>query len=215
MSDARHSAAAAAAAPTAMGGPATVAFTDFKDMSRADSELLMGSVPAAVAETWVTILGLLRSLRAQPRCGLPVDQLEHALQSATRARRAGASDELVVVSLCHDLGKGISLLNHPAIAAEILRPFVSPGAYQIVRTHADFQGRFSAPHRKLDPEAYLVHRAEPWFDQALQFSDDWDCPSFDPQYDSLPLEAFEPLVRATFTAQRWTSANIHAATPVR
>ena len=37
--------------------------------------------------------------------GFAVDQLGHALQTATRAERAGADPELVVAALMHDVGK--------------------------------------------------------------------------------------------------------------
>ena len=46
------------------------------------------------------------------------------LQTATRAERAGADDEMIVASLCHDIGKVVSVANHPGIAAEILKPYV-------------------------------------------------------------------------------------------
>lgn len=189
--------------------PPIVGFKDFADMTKADSEILMAAAATAVTETPLAIMAMLRNLRTMPRCALPVDQLEHAVQAATRAYRDNAEDELIVMCLCHDLGKAISVLNHPAIAAEILRPFVSPNVYQVVRTHADFQGRFSSPHRGLDPAAHLAHRGEPWFELAMRFSDDWDCPAFDPSYDSLPLDHFTPLIEATFRAARWKSANIH------
>ena len=45
-------------------------------------------------------------------------------------------------------------------------------------------------------------RAQPWFDLAAQFADDWDQIAFDPDYDTLPLEHFEPLVREMFARPR-------------
>ena len=69
------------------------------------------------------VLALLRNLDGMV-LGFAVDQLTHCLQTATLAERAGADDELVVASLCHDVGKYVSVANHPAIAAEMLRPFV-------------------------------------------------------------------------------------------
>src|SRR5438046_9364527 len=93
---------------------------------------------------------LLRQLEEQVD-GFAVDQLEHSLQTATRALRAGASEELIVAALCHDIGKVISVENHPAIAAEILKPYVSTETYELVRSHQDFQGRhYYAPLGK-DP----------------------------------------------------------------
>ena len=62
------------------------------------------------------ILGLLTSL-AEITDGFGTDQLTHSLQTATRAERAGAEPEVVLASLCHDIGKAASVPNHPAIAA--------------------------------------------------------------------------------------------------
>ena len=46
------------------------------------------------------------------------------------------------------------------------------------------------------PVARARYEGEPWFDLAAQFADDWDQVAFDPEYDTLPLDHFEPLVRA-------------------
>ena len=62
------------------------------------------------------ILGLLTSL-AEITDGFGTHQLTHSLQTATRAERAGAEPEVVLASLCHDIGKAASVPNHPAIAA--------------------------------------------------------------------------------------------------
>src|SRR6188472_2145459 len=69
------------------------------------------------------ILGLLRDLEGVTS-GFAVNQLTHALQTATRAERAGADDDVVVAALCHDIGKAISEPNHPAVAAALLAPYV-------------------------------------------------------------------------------------------
>jgi predicted HD phosphohydrolase len=140
------------------------------------------------------VLGLLRSL-ARLVEGYPVDQLIHACQTATRAERAGAGDEMVVAALCHDIGKAVSDANHGAISAEILRPYVTDDTYQVVRWHQDFQLRHYAHHFGGDPEARQRHRCAPWFATAEKLADEWDQTSFDPEYDTLPLEHFEPSVR--------------------
>jgi predicted HD phosphohydrolase len=74
------------------------------------------------------IKSMLRQLEEQVD-GFAINQLQHGLQTATRASRDGASEELTVAALCHDIGKVISLENHPAIAAEILKPYVSQETY--------------------------------------------------------------------------------------
>jgi predicted HD phosphohydrolase len=143
------------------------------------------------------VLAMLRQLDSFSG-GFGVSQLAHALQTATLAERAGAPDDLVLGALCHDMGKVVSIANHPAIAAEILKPYVSEETYQIVRTHQDFQGRHYYHLIGKDPEARAQYTAEPWYAAAERFTDEWDQTAFDPAYDSEPLEHFEPLVRRVF-----------------
>jgi len=140
------------------------------------------------------VLEMLRSLAAITD-GFAVDQLTHSLQTATRAERAGASDEVVFASLLHDIGKAVSVPNHPEIAAAIIKPYVGADVYNMIRAHQDFQGRHYYHHFGGDPDARAKYEGEPWFDLAAQFADDWDQVAFDPDYDTLPLEHFEPLVR--------------------
>lgn len=136
--------------------------------------------------------------------GYAVDQLTHSLQTATRAERAGADEELVVVSLCHDIGKFVSTANHAAMSAEILRPYVREELYHVILHHQTFQGHAYNHHFGWDPDAREAFRAEPWFELATTFADEWDQTSFDPDYDTLPLEHFEPLVRRVFAEPRMT-----------
>jgi predicted HD phosphohydrolase len=143
------------------------------------------------------VLWLLRSL-AEVTDGFAVDQLTHCLQTATRAEQDGADVELVVASLCHDVGKAISVHNHAAIAAEILRPYVRDEVTDLIAAHQDFQGRHYYEHLGLDPEARERYAAEPWFDLAARFADEWDQNSFDPDGPTRTIEHFEPMVREVF-----------------
>jgi predicted HD phosphohydrolase len=143
-------------------------------------------------------LAMLRSL-AEITDGFAVDQLTHSLQTATLAERAGADEEVVFASLLHDVGKAVSVPNHPEIAAAILRPYVRSDVYNMIRAHQDFQGRHYYAHFGGDPNAREQYRGESWFGLAEQFADDWDQIAFDPDYDTLPLEHFEPLVRKLFS----------------
>jgi predicted HD phosphohydrolase len=139
------------------------------------------------------VLGMLRSMKGL-HAGFGVDQLHHALQTATMAKRANAADDVVLAALCHDVGKVISIPNHAAIAAEMLKPYVSPEVYQVLRTHQEFQGRHYFAHFGQSPTLRDKYRQEPWFALAEQFTDEWDQAAFDPAYPVLPLEEFEPLV---------------------
>lgn len=147
---------------------------------------LQASVPAR-------ILGLLRDLK-HIHGGFGVDQLHHALQTATMARRDNASDEVVLAALCHDIGKAISIPNHAAIGAELLKPYVSRDVYEVLRTHQEFQGRHYFEYFGASTTLRERHRSQPWFALAEKFTDEWDQAAFDPAYPVLPLEEFEPLV---------------------
>jgi predicted HD phosphohydrolase len=131
------------------------------------------------------VLGMLQSFD-RLHAGFGVSQLHHALQTATMARRANATDEVVLIA------------NHAAIAAEILQPYVSEHAYRVVLTHQDFQGRHYYEYFGKSRELRDKYRGEPWFALAEQFTDEWDQAAFDPAYPILPLAEFEPLVRASF-----------------
>ncbi len=133
--------------------------------------------------------------------GFATDQLTHCLQTATLAERAGADDEVVIAALCHDIGKAISVANHPAIAASILKPYVRADVHEMVRVHQDFQGRHYYAHFGGDPDAREQHRdslTPEQFELAATFADDWDQIAFDPNYDTLPLSHFEPKIRSVF-----------------
>ena len=143
------------------------------------------------------ILGMLRGLDRMVT-GFGVSQLRHALQTATMARRANAPDDMVLASLCHDMGKAISVSGHGEISAAILRPYVSEDVYKIILTHQDFQGRHYYGWFDKPTNLREQYRNEPWFARAEEFTDEWDQVAFDPDYPVMPLEAFDALVRQYF-----------------
>lgn len=131
--------------------------------------------------------------------GFAANQLTHSLMAGTLARRSGASDEEVVAALCHDLGKLFSIPNHGAIAAEMLKPYVSEDIYHAVYWHQEFQGRYYFAHLGKDPEGRQRFAGESWYAFAEKLVDEWDAPAFDPDFDVDPLESFEPEVTRVFT----------------
>jgi predicted HD phosphohydrolase len=148
-----------------------------------------------------SFLSMLRSLSDIVH-GFAVDQLTHSLQTATRAERGGADEEMIVASLCHDIGKVVSVPNHPAIAAEMLKPYVRADVYNVIRAHQDFQGRHYYKYFGADPDAREKYRGEPWFSLCEQFADDWDQTSFDPDYPTEDLAHFEPLLRSVLATPK-------------
>ncbi len=172
------------------------------DESTAEEWGVIGAAHAAdqprVAETVLTMLRGLDDLVV----GFATDQMTHCLQTATRAERAGADDDVVIAALCHDIGKFVSVPNHPAIAAEILKPYVRDEVYWMIKAHQDFQGRHYYHHFGGDPNARDKYVGESWYGLAERFADDWDQTAFDPEYDTLPLEHFEHRVRQLFSRAR-------------
>jgi predicted HD phosphohydrolase len=185
------------ATPKAAEPEARASFTRM-DRSSRDEWMNIGQatlgVQGIVAERMLHMLRSFDDLYV----GFRVSQLHHALQTATMARRANASDEIVLAALCHDVGKYVSIANHAAIAAEMLRPYVSDDTYKIVLTHQDFQGRHYFEHFGKSSNLREGHRGQPWFSLAERFTDEWDQAAFDPDYPVLPLQEFEPLVRQAF-----------------
>ena len=147
------------------------------------------------------ILSMLRRLEGIAD-GFNANQLVHALQTATLAEKAGADTELIVASLCHDIGKLISVFNHPGIAAEILKPYVREEVYEAIKAHQDFQGRHYYQHFGADVNARDKYAGADWYHLAEQFADDWDQVAFDPDGEYFPLEHFEPMVREVFARPR-------------
>jgi predicted HD phosphohydrolase len=130
--------------------------------------------------------------------GYKVSRLEHCLQSATRAHRAGEPEEVVVAALVHDIGDMIAPFSHSELAAAVLRPFVSEKIYWIVKHHGLFQMYYFAHHLGGDRNARNRYRDHQWYDDAVQFCELYDQNCFDPDYDSEPLAFFAPMVERLF-----------------
>ena len=82
----------------------------------------------------------------------------------------------------------------------MLKPYARSDVYNMIRTHQDFQGRHYYEHLGLDPNARDQYVGEPWYELTANFADNYDQNSFDPDYDTLPLEHFEERVRKVFGA---------------
>src|SRR5262245_59902243 len=89
-------------------------------------------------------------LLADDMGGYAVTRLEHSVQTASRAQRAGRDDEYVVCALLHDIGDTLGCCNHSDVAAAILKPFVSEQNLWMVDKHAIFQGYYFFQHLGLD-----------------------------------------------------------------
>ena len=127
--------------------------------------------------------------------GFAVDRLEHSLQSATLAHRAGRDEEYVVCALMHDIGDTLGTFNHAEIGAAIMKPFVSDENHWMLEHHGIFQGYYFFHHIGLDRDMREQFRGHAAFEHTAQFCHLFDQNAFDPAYDTMPLDAFEPMVQ--------------------
>ncbi|MFD1189073.1 MULTISPECIES: HD domain-containing protein [Phenylobacterium] len=147
------------------------------------------------------LLGQLRMLEGGLD-GYAVNRLEHSLQTATRAFRDGRDEEYVVCALMHDIGDLMGPANHAEIGAVILKPFVSEANHWMLDKHGVFQGYYFFHHLGLDRDLREQYRGHPHFEHCAEFCHRYDQNSFDPAYDSMPLEAFEPMLRRVLARPR-------------
>ncbi len=136
--------------------------------------------------------------------GMLVDRLTHSLQTATRAQRDARDEEYVVCALLHDVGDLLASHNHADLAAAILKPFVSERNLWIVAHHAIFQGYYFWHFAGADRNARDKYRDHAYFADAVEFCARYDQCSFDPDYETLPLAHFEPMLRRVFAKAKWS-----------
>ena len=134
--------------------------------------------------------------------GFAVDRLEHSLQTATRAHRDGRDEEYVVCALLHDIGDILLPASHAELGAAILKPYVSEANHWMVEQHGIFQGYYFFHHIGLDRDMREQFRGHPHFEYCAQFCHLYDQAAFDPNYESMPLEAFEPMLQRVLAAPK-------------
>ena len=147
------------------------------------------------------ILAALRELGADTG-GFAVDRLTHSLQTATRAHRDGRDEEYVVCALMHDIGDLMGPANHAEIGAVIMKPYVSEANHWMLDKHGVFQGYYFFHLIGLDRDMREQYRGHPHFERCAQFCHLYDQSSFDPDYDTAPLEFFEPMLRRVIARPR-------------
>jgi len=177
-----------------------VSFTQMKEGSKEDYELLSKFEKEFAEKLPDRILEALRNL-GESMDGYQVSRLEHSLQSATRAERDGADEEMIVATLVHDIGDSLAPFNHSQLVASVLRPYVSEKVYWIMLHHGIFQEYYYAHHIGRDRNVRDQFKDNKYYQATVDFCEKWDQKSFDPEYDSFPLEHFEPMVRNLFSKQ--------------
>ena len=178
----------------------TVSFTRMEDGTKEEYAYLTKLETAYANEVADRILDYFRGLD-QTLEGYAITRQQHGLQTATRAFRDGADEELVVAALLHDIGDALATHNHGEFAAAILRPYVSEETWWTVKHHGVFQAYYYAHHLGGDRNARDRYKDHPCYRATIDFCHKWDQTSFDPDYDTMTLEEFEPMVRRIFARE--------------
>lgn len=179
----------------------TVDFIRMEDSTEAEYkflDVLEEEYRAGLADRLIHALGQLEHSLS----GYKISRLDHVLQGATRAYRADESEEMILTVLLHDIGDELAPYSHSEMAAAILRPFVSEKLYWIVKHHGLFQMHYYAHFCGGDRNARDKFKDHRWFQDAIDFCQDYDQNCFDPDYDSESLEFFEPLLRKLVAAPK-------------
>ena len=108
---------------------------------------------------------------------------------------------MIVATLLHDIGDSLAPYNHSQLIAAVLRPYVSEKVHWIMLHHGLFQEYYYAHHLGQDRNSRDKFKDHPYYQDAIDFCEKWDQKSFDPNYESFPLDHFEPMVRRLFSKE--------------
>ncbi len=181
-----------------------VKFKQMKDGTKEDYLLLEKHEKKYIEGTADRLMKFMGSLNTTLE-GYQITRLEHSLQTATRALNDKADDEMIVAALLHDIGDELAPLNHSEYAAAVLKPYVSEKTHWIVEKHGEFQMYYFAHHlggNRNQREKYKGHK---YYEDTINFCENWDQKSFDPNFKYLPLESFKPLVNKIFSRKPYSS----------
>ena len=175
-----------------------VSFTQMKNGTKEDYALLEKHEKEYERKTADRILNYLSNLDTTLE-GYKVSRLEHSLQTATRAFKNGENEEMIVAALLHDIGDELAPMNHSEYAAAVLRPYVSEKTYWIIKMHGLFQTYYYAHHLGGDKHQREKYKDHKYYQATVDFCENYDQGCFDPNYKSLPLDHFAPIVKRVFS----------------
>lgn len=179
-----------------------VSFTRMADGTKEDYAFLAELEEKYIEGLPERLLKAVESLK-ESFSGYQVSRFEHSLQSATRAYRNNESEEMVVACLLHDIGDVLAPYTHGEMVAAILKPYVDEKICWVVKYHGLFQMYYYAHHTGGDRYARDRFIDHPYYQACVDFCEQYDQNCFDPNYDSLSLEFFAPMVRRVFERPRY------------
>ena len=179
-------------------------FTQMKDGTKEDYLLLEKHEKKFIEGTADRLIKFMNGL-SNTLEGYQITRLEHSLQTATRALNDKADDEMVASALLHDIGDELAPLNHSEYAATVLKPYVSEKTHWIIEKHGEFQMYYYAHHlggNKNQRDKYKGHK---YYQDTVDFCENWDQKSFDPNFKSLSLQEFEPFIKKIFSRKPYSN----------
>ena len=180
-----------------------VSFTEMKKGTKKDYLFLDKHEKDFADKTAERILKFMSNL-TETLEGYQISRLEHSLQSATRAYKNKESEEMIVATLLHDIGDELAPMNHSEYAASILKPYVSEKTHWIIEKHGEFQMYYYAHYLGGDRNKRDVYKSHKYYQDTINFCEQYDQNSFDPNYESLPLEFFRPMVKKIFSRKPYS-----------
>jgi predicted HD phosphohydrolase len=176
----------------------TVSFTEMKHGTKDDYLLLDKHEREFANKTGERLIKFMENLNETLE-GYKVSRLEHSLQSATRAFNDKADEEMIVATLLHDIGDELAPMNHSEYAAAVLKPYVSKKTHWIIEKHGEFQMYYYAHHLGGNRNKRDQYKGHEYYEDTVNFCENWDQKSFDPNYKSMSLKVFEPMVLKIFS----------------
>ena len=173
-------------------------FTQMKDGTKEDYLLLEKHEKKFIEGTADRLIKFMSGL-SNTLEGYQITRLEHSLQTATRALNDKADDEMVAAALLHDIGDELAPLNHSEYAAAVLKPYVSEKTHWVIEKHGEFQMYYYAHHLDGNKNQRDKYKGHKYYQDTVDFCENWDQKSFDPNFKSLSLQEFEPFIKKIFS----------------
>ena len=174
-----------------------VSFVHMADGTAEDYQIIAGAMEKTNEPLADELLELLQQNETID-LGYQVSRFEHSLQAATHAFRDEQDEETVVAALLHDIADTIAPYNHAEVGAGILKPYVSERTHWVVKYHGLFQTYYYNHHFGNDRNVRDKYQGHPHYQACIDFCAKYDQNAFDPNFDTMPLSAFEPMVRRIF-----------------
>jgi len=181
----------------------TVNFTEMKNGSKEDYLLLDKHEKKYIEGTADRLIKFMSGL-SNTLEGYQVTRLEHSLQTATRALNDKADEEMIVAALFHDIGDELAPLNHSEYAGTVLKPYINEKTHWIIEKHGEFQMYYYAHHLDGNRNQRDKYKGHKYYKDTVNFCENWDQKSFDPNFRSMSLKEFEPFVKRIFSRKPYS-----------